>query len=119
MKKQKRVTLNMLQAYDKKHGESIVRLLEMSVESLLMQQAYSLQFWRDVSIYGLSEAYLLLHNQPLGIWFDLAAIRKLEKLVNEVNENVLADKPMHCIECGKRLSHGELMYCKECGEEEK
>lgn len=60
--KWKRIRLVHLRAYDLEKGESIVREIEMTVDYVLRDSGYALQFWRDVEVYGLEEAYLYLCN---------------------------------------------------------
>ncbi len=58
------IYLATLRQYDEKHGESNVRLVEMLVDSLVAEidSRYSLQFWHDVSMYGLKKAIVYLDN---------------------------------------------------------
>jgi len=56
----KRVTLKIMRAYDASHDSSLVRELEMAVDALTKSDGYSVQFWRDVELYGLREALIYL-----------------------------------------------------------
>ncbi len=62
----KRVSLNQLRQHDRDCDDSIVRELEMIVESHLYKSDYALQFWSDVRLYGVDEAILYVRNGPYG-----------------------------------------------------
>ncbi len=65
--KKKRITLAILRKYDAEHEDSsIVRALEMEADSAITAPGYSLQFWRDVQLYGVDEAILYVENSNVG-----------------------------------------------------
>lgn len=49
-----------LEKYDVENNDSFIRLLEMNVDSVVPQLGYSVQFWRDVKLYGVDEAIAYL-----------------------------------------------------------
>lgn len=51
-----------LEKYDAENDASIIRELEMSVDSVIRDIEYSVQFWKDVRLYGVEEAILYLEN---------------------------------------------------------
>ena len=58
----KRYYLHDLEKYDAENDASIIRELEMSVDSVIRDIDYSVQFWKDVRLYGVEEAILYLEN---------------------------------------------------------
>lgn len=58
----KKFYLHDLQKHDTEKDDSVVRKLEMSVDSVVKDIGYSIQFWQDVKIYGVDEAILYLEN---------------------------------------------------------
>lgn len=63
---QKRITkkyyLSTLQVHDREKDDSVVRIIEMAVDSSVPEIGYSIQFWTDVRLYGVAEAILYLKN---------------------------------------------------------
>jgi hypothetical protein len=55
-KKPKKIFLRDMRQHDLAHGECLVRELEMTVDGELREAAYSVQFWRDMELYGIDEA---------------------------------------------------------------
>lgn len=66
MAKKKKWYLRDLRDHDLRHDSSIVRQLEMQVDAAINEAGYRLQFWRDVSLYGVDEAILYVHNGGYG-----------------------------------------------------
>lgn len=58
----KKYYLYDLEKYDAENDASIIRELEMSVDSVIRDIEYSVQFWKDVRLYGVEEAILYLEN---------------------------------------------------------
>jgi hypothetical protein len=61
-----RAKLHTLRQLDAKHGESYVREIEMAADVALTTPNYSVQFWRDVAVYGMREAILYVRNGDYG-----------------------------------------------------
>ena len=57
-----KVYLSTLEAYDKVNDSYLIRLLEMKVDAIVPQTGYSLQFWKDVRLYGVDEAIRYLKD---------------------------------------------------------
>lgn len=49
-----------LENHDREKDDSTIRQLEMSVDSVAPSIEHSLQFWKDVRLYGVDEAILYL-----------------------------------------------------------
>jgi len=83
-KKPPKLYLNILAEIDRKEEESYIRLIEMLVDRIASKTpSYSIQFWRDVKIYGLSEAIVYLKQQfPDSDYSELSAL--CEKLLSKV-----------------------------------
>lgn len=60
----RRITLRTLYLMEDQQNRPLVRELEMAVDGCLVDTAYAIQFWRDVELYGIREAYLYLEQQP-------------------------------------------------------
>jgi hypothetical protein len=66
IKKPKRIFLRDLEQHDIKKDDSVVRQLEMIVDSCITSPGYTLQFWTDVRVYGVDEAILYVLNGNHG-----------------------------------------------------
>jgi len=79
--KLKRIDLRTMQKHDIANHDCAVRELEMEVDAALDPNyaGYTLQFWRDVNLYGVDEAILYVRNGKYG---DADRIQKrwLEKI---------------------------------------
>ena len=62
----KRIFYKDLVEYDRRKGTSLVRELEMEVDGALTTPHYSVQFWKDVRLYGLREAVAYVRNGNHG-----------------------------------------------------
>ena len=58
----KKFYLSTLELHDKENDDSVVRELEMCVDNVVPSVGYSIQFWRDVRLYGVAEAILYLKD---------------------------------------------------------
>jgi hypothetical protein len=60
----RRITLKVLESIDSRNDLFLIRGIEMTVESICIRidQAYQIQFWEDVRLYGLKEAIVYLDN---------------------------------------------------------
>lgn len=58
--KKRKIYLKQMQAHDLAKEDSTVRLIEMTVDGMLRDQGYALQFWKDVALYGIDEAVMYL-----------------------------------------------------------
>jgi hypothetical protein len=58
----KKVYFQDLAAHDNAKSDSTIRLLEMTVDSVVPEMGYSIQFWRDVRLYGVDEAIMYLKD---------------------------------------------------------
>ncbi len=65
-KQLERANLKTLRELEEKHDESYVREIEMVADLALTAPGYSLQFWRDVQLYGMREAILYVRNGKYG-----------------------------------------------------
>ena len=76
MKNDKRLYLREMYDYDTNRGTDDIRKLEMLVDAG-GNPAVSLQFWRDVAIYGLAEAFVYLKGyRQQGLWAgDLSPVK--------------------------------------------
>lgn len=61
-----RWTLGRLGQHDQQNGDCAVRELEMAVDAALYHSGYSVQFWRDVELYGVQEAIAYVRNGKMG-----------------------------------------------------
>lgn len=68
----RRITKSVLDRYDAENDTSIVRELEMEVDSCITSPGYGVQFWHDVYLYGVDEAILYIRNGNHGDWQTLA-----------------------------------------------
>lgn len=85
-----------MQDYDLQNDESEVRLLEMLVDSGSTDPRLPIQFWRDVDVYGVREAYLYLKGyQEQGLWRgDLSKVRdQVNKLLRRHGRTRFAENP--------------------------
>src|SRR6516162_6029738 len=57
-----RLTQRILEEMDRGDEGSRVRRLEMAVDACLDDQAYAIQFWQDVNLYGVREALSYLQG---------------------------------------------------------
>lgn len=48
------------------HGDCVVRELEMVSDGAITAPGYTIQFWRDVNLYGVDEAILLVGKYGNG-----------------------------------------------------
>lgn len=86
------VNMRMLETFDAKNDTSLVRELEMAVDSITcsIDAAYGMQFWRDVALYNVREAYLYLSNfvdskAPGRFHQELSTVRgKIEEIHSRV-----------------------------------
>ncbi len=62
----KRWYLHLLRKYDREHNKEVVRQLEMSADANITAAGYTIQFWNDVSTYGVDEAILYVKNGNYG-----------------------------------------------------
>lgn len=86
----KRITLQMLKNWDNQHDSSIVRELEMSVDAVLIDSTYSIQFWKDVELYGIREALQYLQQtETVRKWLFSEEMKELEKLVDGIEVMIL------------------------------
>lgn len=71
---------------DDEDNGSNVRLIEMIVDDITGNDGYSMQFWQDVKIYGLSEAIMYLQqHRPIANYTELIAVyKKVEKLAQNI-----------------------------------
>ncbi len=51
-----------LEQHDRNQSDSTIRLLEMTVDNVVPETGYSVQFWQDVKLYGVDEAILYLKD---------------------------------------------------------
>lgn len=58
--------LHQLQKLDADYGLSIVREIEMTVESAISERGYIIQFFTDARLYGMDEAILYVRNGKYG-----------------------------------------------------
>lgn len=77
-----KIYLSKLQKYDKNHGTSIVRELEMIADSCITSPGYSIQFWRDVALYGIDEAIAYVMTGKHGDYEQLKT--KFEKVLRRM-----------------------------------
>lgn len=57
-----KVYFSTLEEYDRINDSCLVRLLEMKVDAIVPQAGYSVQFWKDVRLYGVDEAIRYLQD---------------------------------------------------------
>lgn len=85
----KRITLAQIRAYDAaniKNESCLVRQLEMEVDYLTINDGYSVQFFRDLNLYGLREAIRYLKNHcnqknRTDFNFDFVDIEKIAQVI--------------------------------------
>ncbi len=65
-KQLERATLATLWKIDVAQDASYVREIEMTADTALTSPGYSVQFWRDVQVYGMREAILYVRNGNHG-----------------------------------------------------
>lgn len=64
--KRRRVMFTMMRRYDAEHNKSLVRGLEMAVDAVVQGgTGHNIQFWNDVQLYGIREAYAYLEAAGL------------------------------------------------------
>lgn len=87
----KRLGFIKMVQWDIEHDSSIVRELEMHVDVVLTQSAYSPQFWKDVRLYGVAEAMLYLKNQRPSVCLDSQSeqMKELEAFVIVITKLIL------------------------------
>lgn len=66
MKIHERMKLGELKSFDLFHRTSFVRELEMEADTAIRSPGYPIQFWRDVSLYGVREAIAYVRNGEHG-----------------------------------------------------
>ncbi len=75
--RKKRWTLLELRRAEDRDGESYIRELEMDVEGIVHHPLQVLQFWKDVELYGVDEAILLVKNNGKDVSQITAAWRHM------------------------------------------
>jgi hypothetical protein len=85
MPKPKKINFRQMQQFDLEREECFVRLIEMEVDGVLhrckntsatQQTGISVQFWRDVTLYGIDEALAYFKNYLNGEDVDYTDLEK-------------------------------------------
>lgn len=79
-----RVTMNVLQS----KCPDRIREIEMAVDAVVFDQGVSMQFWQDVRLCGLREAYLYLRNYAKQ---GMANAERVEAFVIPLCDTVIAE----------------------------
>lgn len=85
-----KVFKRMMDKHDRENDDCIVRQLEMCVDNTIITPGYSIQFWRDVALYGVEEAILYLRNGKHGNADVLA--KEWEEIKKRINSNENSSK---------------------------
>lgn len=84
----KKITRFLILRHDQLYGTSLQRLLEMAVDGVVASDPiYSVQFWRDMSLYGMSEAGAYLRSA-----FPNADFSEFDKISAQIKEALVLDK---------------------------
>lgn len=75
-------TFTKLSKIDKETDKCVLRQLDMAVSATITSPGYGIQFWKDVSLYGVDEAILFVKNGNHGDWQNLQA--EWEKVKAEI-----------------------------------
>jgi phage terminase large subunit GpA-like protein len=91
--------LHEMRQHDLNNGTCHVRLIEMDVDAICMDAGhpgYSQQFWRDVRLYGVREAFAMF-QQLVGRHFPSRRVRsallELKRHVVDVEQTPVARQP--------------------------
>lgn len=92
----KRIFKRDIDLYDERNDESNVRELEMLVDACVNDQGHVIQFWRDMSTYGLHEAILYLAQVVTKDDADFQRVLDFERVFTQ-KHNSLREHTAACI----------------------